>query len=468
MQRQVLDQRRRTSARASRAAGRSASTAASLSATTRCGPVAHQRVDQVVTGREMPVERARADSCALGDLVERALGAALGEHLTSGSDELVVVALGVGAQRLDAARRCRRSSAGVTDATATPPLLTGDTLRIVVRRTGVLLRSSVRHTTSSGTGTTTMTSLTAAPPAQRRATVGITLVLTRPAHARARRHRRERRTPPHPDRPRLLPRRISRGSSTPTRWPSAACCCSAVASATSSDACGSSRSAWACSRSPRCWAGSPRSRAARRSTRAPGRRRRDRRAQRPRPATTSTPDDASRNRALALFTRRVVGRRLDRTDPRWAPDRCRLVALDADDQRADRHRGASLSCAGSSTRPRAGRPIRRRRGRHRDARLGRRGLRVHQRRRTTAGLGRHDRRFVARRRPARRRSSGTERRARTRCCASACCAAAARARPGHHVARWSARSSRCSSCSCSTPARARLRAARVRRSPSCR
>ena len=65
----------------------------------------------------------------------------------------------------------------------------------------------------------------------------------RPADDRARRHHREHRAAPHPDRPRLQPAPACRGSSTPTRSPSAACCCSAAGSATCSAAAGCSSSA---------------------------------------------------------------------------------------------------------------------------------------------------------------------------------------------------------------------------------
>ncbi len=124
----------------------------------------------------------------------------------------------------------------------------------------------------------------------------------RPAHARARRDRRERRAPPHRRRPRASARRRCRGCSTPTRSPSAACCSSAAGSATCSAGSRSSRPAWPSSRWARPSAASPR----RRASSSPPAPSRASAPPSPRPSvlallTTSAPDEAARNRALALF-----------------------------------------------------------------------------------------------------------------------------------------------------------------------
>src|SRR4029453_3597587 len=64
------------------------------------GPVTHHGVDQVVAGREVPVERAWPDSGALRDVVERRPRTLLPECAAGGRPELVVVALRVCAERL--------------------------------------------------------------------------------------------------------------------------------------------------------------------------------------------------------------------------------------------------------------------------------------------------------------------------------------------------------------------------------
>jgi hypothetical protein len=60
-------------------------------------PALHDRVHQDVAAREVPVERAGADTRALGHLVERGVIPLLAEDLTGGLDQPVPVALRVGA-----------------------------------------------------------------------------------------------------------------------------------------------------------------------------------------------------------------------------------------------------------------------------------------------------------------------------------------------------------------------------------
>ncbi len=64
--------------------------------------------------------------------------------------------------------------------------------------------------------------------------------LGRPADGGARRHHRQHRPAVHPRGPGHQPGEPASGSSPATRWPSAACCCSAAGSATSTDGDGSS------------------------------------------------------------------------------------------------------------------------------------------------------------------------------------------------------------------------------------
>src|SRR5262245_57028912 len=54
----------------------------------------------MLAGREMPVERADADLRPLGDLLQRGIDAMLGEGLRRHLDQLVTIALRIGAQRL--------------------------------------------------------------------------------------------------------------------------------------------------------------------------------------------------------------------------------------------------------------------------------------------------------------------------------------------------------------------------------
>ena len=69
--------------------------------------------------------------------------------------------------------------------------------------------------------------------------------------------------------------------------------------------------------------------------------------------TTSAPDEAARNRALALFAAVSSGGASHRPAARRLRHRRRLVALDAVHQRADRPGRAAPRAAASSTRPRA-------------------------------------------------------------------------------------------------------------------
>ena len=173
------------------------------------GPVAHQRVDQVVARREMAIQRAGAHPRALGDLVQGSGGAALGEHLASRRDQLVVVATGVGphGSRLilgDDGVGSDRTHNHTSLANRRHSPYSGG-------RTGVLLRSSVRHQLQRNRNhhhdyPHSRTTRPAAGDPRHHARAA------RPADARARRHRRERRAPPDQDRPRLLPRRTVVGS----------------------------------------------------------------------------------------------------------------------------------------------------------------------------------------------------------------------------------------------------------------
>jgi hypothetical protein len=83
-------------------------------------PALHDRVEEVLAGREVPVERARPHAGPLGHLVERGVVPLLAEDLPSGLDEAVAVALRVGAHGGPLLERRRKT------------LSTGDTLRIVV------------------------------------------------------------------------------------------------------------------------------------------------------------------------------------------------------------------------------------------------------------------------------------------------------------------------------------------------
>jgi hypothetical protein len=67
--------------------------------------VAVGRLDQGIARGEVAVERADADARALGDLLQRALGAALGEQLDRGREQLLAVAGGVLAEWLVVGRR---------------------------------------------------------------------------------------------------------------------------------------------------------------------------------------------------------------------------------------------------------------------------------------------------------------------------------------------------------------------------
>ena len=70
-------------------------------------------LEQVLAGREVPVERGGADLRAAGDVVERRGCAVLGEDLARGREQLLVVAAGVGALRAPRGQigngRCGRS-----------------------------------------------------------------------------------------------------------------------------------------------------------------------------------------------------------------------------------------------------------------------------------------------------------------------------------------------------------------------
>ena len=81
-------------------------------------PALHDRVEQRVPVREVPVERARADARALGDLVEGGVVPLLAEDRTGDLHDAVVVALRIGTHS--------RTSALLI------ALLNGDSLRIVV------------------------------------------------------------------------------------------------------------------------------------------------------------------------------------------------------------------------------------------------------------------------------------------------------------------------------------------------
>ena len=191
----------------------------------------------------------------------------------------------------------------------------------------------------------------------------------RPAHARARRHGRERRPPPHRHRPRLRPGLAVVGAQrlhARLRRPPAA---RRPARRRPRPAPRSSRSGWPSSPSPRCSAASPRPRASW-SPPAPlqgvG-------AALAAPSvlallTTSAPDEAARNRALALFGAvssagasiglLLGGLLTDVGSWRWTlfinvPDRHRRAAARAPLRRRD---------------PASSRPLRPRRRRHRDAR----------------------------------------------------------------------------------------------------
>jgi hypothetical protein len=75
-----------------------------------------QGLDQVVAGGEVAVERADAHAGAAGDVVERRLGAPLGEGLVSGFEQAGPVAQGVGPE--GAVLGCRHGAHGM-------PFLTG-------------------------------------------------------------------------------------------------------------------------------------------------------------------------------------------------------------------------------------------------------------------------------------------------------------------------------------------------------
>ncbi len=95
--------------------------------------------------------------------------------------------------------------------------------------------------------------------------------------------------------------------------------------------------------------------------------------------TAGAPDESQPQPRPRAVQRGVVGRRLDRADPRRRPDRLRLVALVPVHQRADRHHGRRARAALRPGDDSRARPLRRAGRDHGDRRLGRPGVRLHQR-----------------------------------------------------------------------------------------
>ena len=245
------------------------------------------------------------------------------------------------------------------------------------------------------------------------------------ADADPRHDRRQRRAARDRYRPRLQRLPPSPGCSTPTRSPSAGCCCSAAGSATCSADAARSSPASPSSRSARCSAAWPPPRAAGGGPCAPGRRRRRRRAERAGAADQHRAGRRrARNRALGLFSAVCsaggsIGLILGGALTGYASWRWSLfinVPIGA--------ARAGPRCPRFVDETAAPRwPLRRDRRGDRDARLGQPGLRVHQRARPRLDLGRHGRRVRARRGAARRFRRQRAPRLRPRCSTWTCCAA---------------------------------------------
>ena len=257
------------------------------------GPVAHHRVDQRVAGREVPVERARTHPGALRDLVERALGAALAEHLAGGQHDLVVVALGIGPER-PRGRLGRRLGRLLGRHVRTTPLINGDSLRIVLSRTGGTLRSVyVKDKEHSMTQQVDR--------AGRRTTVGLALILSVQLMLILDMTVVNVALPEIATDLGFTPR-PSPGCSTPTRSRSVGCCCSAAASATCSAAAHVRRRPLRLHPRLPARRPGPHPRAAGGGALAAGRRRRRRRTERAGAPDQHRPGRGARNRPLGLFS----------------------------------------------------------------------------------------------------------------------------------------------------------------------
>ena len=176
----------------------------------------------------------------------------------------------------------------------------------------------------------------------------------------------------------------------------------------------------------------------------PGGRRRARRTGRPRAADDERAERGRPQPGARPVHRRVLGRCVHRPAPRWGAHRPRQLALDPLRQRADRRGRPRPRPALRLRDPSRARPLRRRRGRHGDRRLGRGRPRLHQRCRPGMDLARDP--PVLRARALLSASSSAPRAASPRrCCRWASCATAAVPVRSSSWPSSSARSSRRSS-----------------------
>jgi hypothetical protein len=92
-----------------------------------------ERLDQVVPGREVAIQRADTDPGPTSDVLQRGAGAVFREGLAAGGDEGVEVASGIGAARPPLLQRRRRTvlatHRAVLPESLGRPLQNGGTLR---------------------------------------------------------------------------------------------------------------------------------------------------------------------------------------------------------------------------------------------------------------------------------------------------------------------------------------------------
>ena len=186
--------------------------------------------------------------------------------------------------------------------------------------------------------------------------------------------------PEHPSGAAVSRRPACRGCSTPTRWCSAGCCCSAVAPETCSAAGGCSSSASHCS-PPRAWpVGSRRTRAScLRCAHCKAWAARSHRRPLSSLVTTTFPQGPARNRAFGVYAAVSGAGAALGPDPRRRPDRPALLAVGAVRQRcrSDWRSRIAAPYVIAETERRTHVPARHPRRDHLDRRHGGAGVRIH-------------------------------------------------------------------------------------------